>query len=199
MAKLLTNPKLLSFLKTEIMEPKQLLEKKWLVIYTRPRWEKKVDMLLKQQGIESYCPVRQVQNQWADRKKEVSLPLFNSYVFVRVNLREESAVLYCLGVMGYVYYMQRPAVVRDNVIEEIKRNLTIYKDIEVINLQNISVGDHVLVKQGAFANQPGQIVQIQGKNVLMIFDNIHCALVTRIPFQHIAINNLNQNNKNATK
>lgn len=181
------------------MEPKQLHEKKWLVVYTRPRWEKKVDTLLKRQGIESYCPVRQVQSQWADRKKEVNLPIFNSYVFVRVNLREESMVLYCMGVMGYVYYMQRPAVVRDNVIDEIKRNLTLYKDLEVINLQDISVGDRVLVKQGAFADQPGQVVQIQGKNVLMIFDNIHCALVTRVPFQHIAINNLKQNNKNATK
>lgn len=176
-----------------------LFEKKWLVVYTRPRWEKKVDGLLKQQGIESYCPVRQVQNQWADRKKDVDLPLFNSYVFVRVNPREESLVLYAMGVIGYVYYMQKPAVVRDNVIEEIKKNLTIYKDIEVINLQSISIGDRVLVKQGAFANQPGQVVQIQGKNVLMVFDNIHCALVTRVPFQHISVNNLNQNNKNATK
>jgi transcriptional antiterminator RfaH len=176
-----------------------LNEKKWLVVYTRPRWEKKVDGLLKQQGIESYCPVRQVQNQWADRKKDVSLPLFNSYVFVRVNLRDEAAVLYCMGVMGYVYYMQRPAMVRDNVIDEIKKNLAIYKDVEVVNLQGVSVGDHVQVKQGAFVNQLGQVVQIQGKNVLMIFDNIHCALVTRIPFQHITIQNLNQDNKNATK
>jgi len=176
-----------------------LNEKKWLVVYTRPRWEKKVDGLLRQQGIESYCPVRQVQNQWADRKKDVSLPLFNSYVFVRVNLRDEAAVLYCMGVMGYVYYMQRPAVVRDYVIDEIKKNLALYKDVEVVNLQGVSVGDRVQIKQGAFVNQFGQVVQIQGKNVLMIFDNIHCALVTRIPFQHISIQNLNQDNKNATK
>ncbi|WP_183564156.1 UpxY family transcription antiterminator [Mucilaginibacter sp. SP1R1] len=176
-----------------------LHEKKWLVVYTRPRWEKKVDRLLKRQGIESYCPLRYMESQWADRKKEISLPLFSSYVFVRVNLREESMVLYCLGVLGYVYYMQRPAVVRDEVIEEIRRNLTLYKDVEIINLQSIAIGDRVQVKQGAFINQLGQVVQINGKNVLMIFDNIHCALVTRIPFQHIAIHNLNQDNKNATK
>ena len=198
MAKLL-NLRNSGYFQIRYMNPKQLNEKKWLVIYTRPRWEKKVDMLLQRQGIESYCPLKQVQNQWADRKKEVSLPLFSSYVFVRVNLREEGLVLYCLGVMGYVYYMQHHAVVSDTVIEEIKRNLAIYKDVEVINLQSISIGDRVLVKQGAFANQPGQVVQIQGKNVLMVFDNIHCALVTRIPFQHIAIQNLNQNKKNATK
>ena len=30
--------------------------KKWFVIYTRPRWEKKVNQLLQMQGINSYCP-----------------------------------------------------------------------------------------------------------------------------------------------
>lgn len=181
------------------METIQLNQKRWLVIYTRPRWEKKVDSTLKQQGIESYCPLKQVQNQWADRKKEVSLPLFTSYVFVRVSPREESLVLYCMGVMGYVYYMQRPAIVRDNVIEGLKKHLALYKDLEVISLQNISVGDCVLVKQGAFANQSGHVIQIQGKHVLMVFDNIQCALVTRVPKQQIVLNNLNQNNQNATR
>lgn len=179
------------------MEPSKLLEKRWLVVYTRPRWEKKVDATLKQQGLESYCPVRTVQNQWADRKKEVSLPLFNSYVFVKVSLREETTVLYCLGVLGFVYYMQKPAVVRDSVIEEMKKNLKLYNDVEVINLDHLAIGDHVLVKDGAFANQAGKVVQIQGKNVLMIFDNIRCALVTRVAFQHIKLDNPNNTQKNA--
>ena len=174
-----------------------LLEKRWLVLYTRPRWEKKADRLLKERGIESYCPLRQVQNQWADRKKEVSLPLFNSYIFVHVNLREEASVLYTMGVLGFVYYMGKPAVVRDNVIEEVKRNLAAYKDVEIVNLENISVGDRVRVKEGLFVNQLGNVVQINGKNVLMVFDNINCALVTHIPFQQIDIHNLN-NKENAS-
>jgi len=166
-----------------------LHEKRWLVIYTRPRWEKKADHLLQERGIESYCPLRKVQNQWADRKKEVSLPLFNSYVFVHVTLREEASVLYSMGVLGFVYYMGKPAVVRDNVIDEIKRNLIAYKDVEIVSLENISVGDRAMVKEGPFTNQVGKVVQINGKNVLMVLDNINCALVTRIPFQQIAIQN----------
>lgn len=180
----------------ELSRP-NLLEKRWLVLYTRPRWEKKADRLLKERGIESYCPLRQVQNQWADRKKEVNLPLFNSYIFVHVNLREEAQVLYCMGVLGFVYYMGKPAVVRDSVIEEVKRNLAAYKNVEIVNLENISVGDRVRVKEGLFVNQLGNVVQINGKNVLMIFDNINCALVTHIPFQQIDIHNLN-NKENAS-
>jgi transcriptional antiterminator RfaH len=96
-----------------------------------------------------------------------------------------------------VYYMGKPAVVRDSVIEEVKRNLAAYKDVEIVNLENISVGDRVRVKEGLFVNQLGNVVQINGKNVLMVFDNINCALVTHIPFQQIDIHKLN-NKENAS-
>jgi len=145
--------------------------------------------MLKERGIESYCPLRKVLNQWADRKKEVSLPLFSSYVFVHVSRREESSVLYTMGVLGFVYYMGNPAVVRDNVIDEIKRNLTAHKDAEIVNLTDISVGHRAIINDGPFTNQVGRVVQINGKNVLMVLENINCALVTRIPSQQITIHN----------
>lgn len=163
----------------------RLTAKKWLVIYTRPRWEKKVDKDLKDHGIESYCPVRTVENQWADRKKLVSIPLFSSYIFVHVNLKEESSVLYTLGVLGYVYYMGRPAVVRDNVIDDIKTNLLLYRDVEVMCLSNLSVGDGVSIRDGVFASHHGKILQIQSKKVLVVLDTIDCALVAQVPVKHI--------------
>ena len=64
---------------------KHLLNPKWYAIYTRPRWEKKVDLLLKDQGLESYCPLNKVKRKWSDRIKLVEEPLFKSYVFVRTD------------------------------------------------------------------------------------------------------------------
>lgn len=176
-----------------------LFEKRWLVIYTRPRWEKKVEKQLNEQGIEAYCPLRQVQNQWADRKKKVSLPLFNSYVFVRVDLREDATVLYTMGVLNYVYFMGKPAVVSNKIIEDLKISISIYKDIEVVNIRNISVGDHVLIKQGVFVNQKGQVLQVNGKNVLMILDNINCALVTHVPSNQIELQSADKEYENVKK
>ncbi|WP_413668644.1 UpxY family transcription antiterminator [Mucilaginibacter sp. Mucisp86] len=171
-------------------------EKKWLVIYTKPRWEKKVDKLLKQNGIECYCPVRDIVNQWSDRKKEVSVPLFSSYVFVHVDAYEQSRALYVMGALGFVYYMGKPAIVRDNVIDEIRTNLIRYKDMEIISLQNLSVGDTVKIKDGALVNQMGKVLQIQGKNVLMVFETINCALVTRISIQNLSVHNISGNHEN---
>lgn len=153
--------------------------KRWLVIYTRPRWEKKVDRLLKMQDIESYCPLKTVINQWADRKKTVELPLFGSYVFVRVSEPEEYKVRQTLGVLNFIYYMAKPATIRDQVIEKIKTYTVICPDAEVVDLLELSVGDRIRVKNGIFYNQEGTVIRIQGKNVLMIFDHLNCALVSR--------------------
>ena len=60
-------------------------EKHWYAVYTRPRSEKRVDILLQKKSIESWCPLQKVQRQWSDRKKTILQPLFTSYVFVHVN------------------------------------------------------------------------------------------------------------------
>ncbi len=166
--------------------------KKWLVIYTRPRWEKKVERLLQQQGIEAFCPVRNVMSQWADRKKMVSLPLFTSYVFVRIHERDEYKVRYTLGVLNFVYYMQHPAVIRDVEIEKLKRILDHYQEIEVLNMNDIARGDRVRIKSGLFNRLQGEVIQVQGKNVLMAFDHLDCALVTRVPITDLIITHKQQ-------
>lgn len=166
-----------------------VLEKKWLVLYTRPRWEKKVNQSLIEKGIESYCPVRIEQRQWADRKKLIEIPLFVSYIFVKVNTREQEMALYTNGVINYVYFMGKPAVVPELTISQLKLNLTKYLDIEVIGTQNLSVGDRVKIKEGLFNNQSGSVIKLQGRNVLMLLDQINCAIVTRVDKSNLITSN----------
>ena len=69
------------------------VDKKWFALYTKPRWEKKVNLTLLKKGIEVWCPVQKVQKQWSDRKKIVEEPLFKSYVFVKINEAIKNAVV----------------------------------------------------------------------------------------------------------
>lgn len=160
-------------------------KKNWLVIYVRPRWEKKVDKLLQEQGIETFCPLRTTENQWADRKKKVSVPLFNGYVFVRIDDRDLTKVRYTLGVLNYIYYLGKPAVIRDTEIENLKEMVLRYNDLEIVNLSEFASGDRVRIRSGVFTNQEGKIIQVQGKTVLMSFDNMECAVVTRIEINQL--------------
>ena len=68
------------------------MTRKWLAVYSKPRWEKKINQLLQDKGLESYCPLNMVYRQWSDRVKKVEEPLFKSYVFVHVTEAERTEV-----------------------------------------------------------------------------------------------------------
>ena len=89
---------------------------KWYAIYTRPRWEKKVNSLLLEKGIESYCPLNKVRRKWSDRIKVVEEPLFKSYVFVKIGDEHRTEVRMTTGVVNFVYWNGKPAVIREKEI-----------------------------------------------------------------------------------
>ena len=91
----------------------------WYAIYTKPRWEKKVHSLLTEKKIESYCPLNKVRKKWSDRMKTVEEPLFKRYVFARVNEEEQTKVRMTAGVMNFVYWQGKPAIIPAKEIETI--------------------------------------------------------------------------------
>ena len=58
--------------------------------------------------------------QWSDRKKKISTPLIPSYIFVHVNEKEKSKVLEDPSVLNYIYWLGKPAIIRDYEIERLK-------------------------------------------------------------------------------
>ncbi len=94
--------------------------KKWYVVYTRPRWEKKVASLLQQKNIEHYCPLNKVLKQWSDRKKVVMEPLFKGYVFVAVDEHHKWDIKKIDGILNYVYWLGKPARVKETEIDTIR-------------------------------------------------------------------------------
>lgn len=161
----------------------------WMVIYTRGRWEKKVEQYLKEQYIEVFCPLRKEQRQWADRKKIVEVPLFNSYVFVKITPSEEIKVRQTLGVINFIYFQGRPAIVREKVIANIRQLLNNCPDMETVNLHELAPGDRVRIKSGVFSDHQGNVIQIQGKNILMVLECLECALVAKVKANNIAVIN----------
>ena len=148
-----------------------------------------MDELLKLQGITSYCPTRKVKNQWADRVKEVELPIFNSYVFVFINPREELKVRVTLGVLNFVYYMGKPAQVRDSVIEDIKHCLEVFPDTEVLAMQYLEVGDRVKIKEGFMNLKEGKVLKIQERTVIVVIDTLNCVLTTKVAINSLELIN----------
>ncbi|TZF84459.1 UpxY family transcription antiterminator [Pedobacter sp. BS3] len=152
------------------------LEKKWHVVFTRPRWEKKVADLLTKADIENYCPTTRVKRQWSDRKKIIIEPLFKSYVFVRVAEKQKWEVVNNMGVIDYVYYLGKPAIVRPQEIEEIKRFLNRHEYVRV-GEATINAGDKVKINSGVFKDLEAEVTSRKGQKIVLNITSLGLALI----------------------
>ncbi len=94
--------------------------KTWYAVYTKPNWERKVSGNLTRKKIENYCPLN-LPKQDEDHRKKVELkPLFMSYVFVQANEETLSTIKKTNGVLNLVYWLGKPAVIREEEISTIR-------------------------------------------------------------------------------
>lgn len=143
----------------------------WYVIYTKPRWEKKVAEELERFNIEAYCPTITEVRQWSDRKKKIVSPLFKSYVFVKVSAKTRDQVFQVPRVVQYLFWLGKPAVVRDAEIETIRKWLDNDK-IEEIKTDHLSPGDRIIIASGNFKDQDAIINEIGKKRLRLILKNM---------------------------
>jgi len=162
--------------------------KKWHVIYTKSKWEKKVDGLLFKNGIESWCPVQKKERQWSDRKKIIEEPLFRSYVFVKISKSEHSKVLGIIGVVNFLYFEKKPAIIRDNEIEVIRKYLGLANTaIQVVNLTNLPPQTKVSINQGLFMGQKGEVIRSSKKTVFVQLQSINMMMIVEFKVEEVSL------------
>lgn len=147
----------------------------WYVVYTKPKWEKKVAEKLNEIGIECYCPVITQIKQWSDRKKKVEVPLFNSYVFVNLLENDRNAVFQIAGVVRYLFWLGKPAIVRDEEINIIKKSLS-SPNLSEVTVSSIQVGDRITLETGAFSNQEAIVKEVSKTHYILVLESLGCVL-----------------------
>ena len=155
------------------------MSRKWLAIYSRPRWEKKVTQLLREKGLESYCPLNKVRRKWSDRVKLVEEPLFKSYVFVRISDEDRTEVRMTPGVINFVYWNGKPAHIKEKEINAIKQFLDEHENVEVEPLA-LEVNQRVKIMTGPLMDQEGAVLGFNRKTVKVIIESLGYQLVVHI-------------------
>ena len=158
--------------------------KKWFALYTKPRWEKKVNALLNNKGIESYCPLNKVRKKWSDRTKLVEEPLFKSYVFVHIGESEKTVVRMTSGVINYVYWNGKPAVVQEKEIETIKKFLNEYENVQAIPA-SIVPQQKVRIQTGILMNSEGVIQKVLHNRVEILIESLGYMLVATVDKRNV--------------
>ena len=138
----------------------------WYVLYTKPRQEKKIADSLNAIGIEAYCPLVTVVKQWSDRKKKVQIPLINSYVFVNIEEHHREAVFKVSGIVRYLFWLGKPAVVRAIEIEALKKSLEgIVTSFEVNAIQKDTI---YKIPEGPFQGFEGIVKNINATTIQLL-------------------------------
>lgn len=147
----------------------------WYVVYTKPKWEKKVAEQLRNVGVECYCPLIIKIHQWSDRKKKVEVPLFNSYVFVRLADKDRNLVFQSAGAVRYLFWLGKPAIVRDDEINTIKNWLDKPNKGEV-TITTLQVGDKITLDSGPFTSQEAVIQEVKNTHYVLVLESLGCVL-----------------------
>lgn len=163
----------------------------WFVIYTKSRYEKKVAEELIERGIDAYCPTIKKVRQWSDRKKIVELPLFNSYVFVQLEESERAKVFGVPGFVRYLFWLQKPAIVRDEEIEAIRYYLDDF-DHSKISVVPLREKEYIRIKSGILTDKVGEVISQQGRKVAIFLEELGFKMeidISKTEVEKLMINN----------
>jgi transcription antitermination factor NusG len=162
-------------------------EKKWFAVYTKPRWEKKIDTVLIRKGVESWCPLQKIERQWSDRKKIIEDPLFKSYVFVHIDATEKTKVLMTDGVLNFVHYLGKPAIIKDDEINIIKKYLS-EKDasIAIFSQEGFKEEMRITVNHGVFMGNEGTVIRGGKKKVYVKLESLGQVMVVEFPAEFLS-------------
>jgi transcription antitermination factor NusG len=138
-----------------------------------------VNNLLLQKGIESYCPLNKVRRKWSDRVKTVEEPLFKSYVFVKIDDEGRTRVRMTEGVVNFVYWNGKPALVKEKEIQTIKRFLDEYENVEVIKA-DFAINERVKVTAGPMMDHEVKVIEIKNKTAKVCIDSLGYVLIANI-------------------
>jgi transcription antitermination factor NusG len=164
--------------------PVDFAASRWFAAYTSPRHEKHVSQHMQYRGIQNFLPLYKSIRRWKDRRKELELPVFPGYLFVRMTLRERVNVLQVPGVVQLVSFQGRPAPMSDAEIEMLQRQVSQSGQLQPHPF--LTVGRRVRVINGPMVGMEGILARKKDKfRVVLSLELIQRSVAVEIDLSDI--------------
>ena len=144
--------------------------KKWFILYTKPNKEIQVAEQLKELGFVSFCPTITIVKQYSDRKKKIIKPLIPSYVFVFIEEARRKDIFSVFGVVQYVFWLGKPAVVKEREIDLMKQYLK--GEFHSVLLKNFTIGKFHKISEGILKGNIGRVIEIQKNQIKLQLESL---------------------------
>ncbi len=153
------------------------MEKKWFVIYTKVQQELKTAQQLTALGITNYCPTVNLIKQYSDRRKKIKKPLISSYLMVHLEESDRNQVFSSPGVVRYLFFLGKPAVVPPYEIELMQNHLSgVYNEIQTNSLR---VGETYRIPQGPFSGLTGKVLETDKSRVKLVLESLGMSITLK--------------------
>ena len=151
--------------------------KNWFVLYTKPKQELRVVDELSKIGINSYCPTVKMIKQYSDRKKKIEKPLIPSYIMVYIEESKRKSVFSIPGIVRYLFWLGKPAIVHENEINIMKKHLEgVYSSISISKL---IIGQLFKISEGPLAGNTGKIVEMKKNKVKLELESLGMTVILK--------------------
>ncbi len=131
--------------------------KHWYAVYTSPQHEKSCASQLVLRGIDAFLPTYEQERLWKNRQRvKIQLPLFPSYLFVRVGGRERARVLGAPGVLRVLGNARGPEPIPDTTIDLLRSDLFRGK---IEPHPELAIGQKVRIRNGAMQGVEGVLTR----------------------------------------
>jgi transcription antitermination factor NusG len=141
----------------EAVNPGSDFDSAWYAIHTRHQHEKNVARGLEGKGFEVFLPLYTAIHRWKDRDKQLSLPLFPCYVFLRSPLERWQPVLTTPGVHSVLGFGGKRSMISASEIEGIRR--MVGSPLKAEPHPFLKCGDRVRLRAGPLQGLEGILVR----------------------------------------
>jgi len=134
-------------------------QSQWHIAHTRPERERRVTDLFARKGLTAYCPINRIEVKHGTKKKLESHPLFPSFVFVNVEEHQKMVVLKTTGVLNFMYWLCKPAIIRQEDILAIRIFLDDYPQV-ILEKTAVSIHEPIQIINDSRVIRKGNVMEI---------------------------------------
>lgn len=139
-------------------------QKEWVVVRTRPRCEKKLELACRQEGIPIYLPLHRTIHRYGGRKREFLVPLFSGYAFCLVDPDQLQWVFQNRYSARVLRTPDQSQLVRQ--LQNVRTALAVQDVLDVF--PHLEEGRPVMIKSGPLKGVEGVVQRIKGKTRVII-------------------------------
>jgi len=139
---------------------------RWFALRVKSGTEKMVAAMARNKGFEEFVPLYQSRRRWSDRVKSVECPLFQGYVFCRLNPANRMPLLTISSVMHFVGVGRVPAPIDDCEISAIQA--AVRSGLPTQPWPFLVAGQRLRLDEGPLAGLDGVLVQVRKEHRLVV-------------------------------